>query len=117
MKDRVHREFADGDIEKIADAYHCWRGQKGAGRYGDIAGFCKTATSAEIAAHQFALTSGRYVGVAHVEEDAESAEKPISLAPLLRLRLNSETSRREAMTPRTELYQLLGDQTEKVVVP
>lgn len=73
--DRVHRELTDDDIKKIVSTYHAWRGDKGAGSYADIAGFCKSATSAEIAAHGHVLTPGRYVGAAEVEEDGEPFEE------------------------------------------
>jgi len=36
--DRVHRELSDEDIALIAKTYHAWRGEKGAGKYGDVAG-------------------------------------------------------------------------------
>lgn len=70
LVDRVHRELSDDDIAKIADTYHRWRGD-GAGKYADVAGFCKSATTDEIASHQFVLTPGRYVGAEEVEEDGE----------------------------------------------
>jgi type I restriction enzyme M protein len=74
--DRVHRELTDADIARITDTYHAWRGDKGAGEYADIAGFCKTAKTAEIAEHGYVLTPGRYVGAEEVEDDAEPfAEK------------------------------------------
>jgi type I restriction enzyme M protein len=44
--DRVHRELTDADIQKIVSTYHAWRGDKGAGKYEDIAGFCKSTTPA-----------------------------------------------------------------------
>jgi type I restriction enzyme M protein len=74
--DRVHRELTDANLEKITSTYHSWRGDKGAGKYGDVAGFCKSATTAEIAAHGHVLTPGRYVGAEEVEDDGDPfAEK------------------------------------------
>jgi type I restriction enzyme M protein len=74
LVDRVHRELTDADIAKITETYHRWRGD-GAGAYEDVAGFCKSATSEEIAAHQFVLTPGRYVGAEEVEDDGEVFEE------------------------------------------
>jgi type I restriction enzyme M protein len=70
LVDRVHRELSDDDVAKIADTYHRWRGD-GEGTYEDVAGFCKSAKNEEIAAHQFVLTPGRYVGAEEVEDDGE----------------------------------------------
>ena len=69
--DRVHRELTDADIAKIVGTYHAWRGDKGAGKYADVAGFAKSATAAEIAAHGHVLSPGRYVGAEEVEDDSE----------------------------------------------
>jgi type I restriction enzyme M protein len=73
--DRVHRELTDADLQKITSAYHHWRGEKGTGKYEDVAGFCKSATTAEIAAHGHVLTPGRYVGAEDVEDDGEPFEE------------------------------------------
>jgi type I restriction enzyme M protein len=73
--DRVHRELSDADIEKIASTYHSWRGDKGAAKYEDVAGFVKSATTEEIASHGHILTPGRYVGAEEVEDDAEPFEE------------------------------------------
>jgi len=67
----VHRELNEADIQKIAGTYHAWRGDKDAGPYQDILGFCKAAKLADIAAHGFVLTPGRHVGAAQVEDDGE----------------------------------------------
>ena len=64
--------LTDADLQKIVTTYHTWRGEKGAGKYEDLAGFCKSATTAEIAAHDHVLTPGRYVGAEEVEDDGES---------------------------------------------
>jgi type I restriction enzyme M protein len=74
--DRVHRELTDDEIQRLADTYHAWRGDKpSAGhklpKYEDIAGFCKSATTEEIATHGHVLTPGRYVGAAEQEDDDE----------------------------------------------
>jgi type I restriction enzyme M protein len=72
MVDRVHRDFAPDDIEKIATTYHAWRADKGCRtKYGDIPGFCKSATLHEIRGHNHVLTPGLYVGVEEAKEDAE----------------------------------------------
>jgi len=71
MIDRVQRDLTSEDIAKIAGTYHALRGDKGAGKYEDIAGFCKTAKVEEIRSHGFVLTPGRYVGAEEAEDDGE----------------------------------------------
>ncbi len=75
LTDRVHRELTNADLEKITSTYHAWRGDKGAGKYQDVAGFCKSATTAEIAAHGHVLTPGRYVGAEEIEDDGDPFEE------------------------------------------
>jgi type I restriction enzyme M protein len=87
--DRVHRELTDADLQKIVSTYHAWRGDsllpsplkgegQGGGEYADIPGFCKSATTFEIAAHGHVLTPGRYVGAEAVEDDGEPFEEKMS---------------------------------------
>ena len=72
--DRVHRELLEADLEKISGTYHRWR--RAGGDYEDVPGFCKSATTAAIAAHGHVLTPGRYVGAEEVADDGEPfAEK------------------------------------------
>lgn len=73
MIDRRHRELTDEEIRKIASTYHAWRGE--AGKYEDVAGFCKSATLEEVEKNNFILTPGRYVGVVEEEEDNEAFEE------------------------------------------
>jgi type I restriction enzyme M protein len=70
----VHRELSEEDVARIAATYHAWRGDKGAGAYEDVPGFCKAATLEEIRKHGHVLTPGRYVGAAEAEADDEPFE-------------------------------------------
>ena len=85
LTDRVHRELTDEDIARIAGTYHAWRGDKGAGEYADVPGFCKAAKLEEIQKHGYVLTPGRYVGAEAVEDDGEPFEEKMArLAATLR---------------------------------
>lgn len=61
----------DTDIGRIARAYHAWRGEKEAGEYANIKGFCYAANLEEMRTHRHVLTPGVYVGSATDEEDDE----------------------------------------------
>ena len=74
MVDRTHCELTDEDIARIADTYHAWRGEEGAGDYADVPGFCRAASLEEVRKHGHVLTPGRYVGAAPQEEDDEPLE-------------------------------------------
>jgi len=75
LVDRTRRELTDEEVEKIADTYHAWRGEDGAGEYADVAGFCKSATLDDIRKHGHVLTPGRYVGTGDLVKDDESFEE------------------------------------------
>ncbi|HQR03876.1 MAG: SAM-dependent DNA methyltransferase [Proteobacteria bacterium] len=78
LVDRTRRELTDEEIQKIADTYHAWRGEKGAGEYADVAGFCKSASMDDIRKHGHVLTPGRYVGAAEQEDDGEPFEEKMA---------------------------------------
>ncbi len=89
--DRTHRELSQEEISRIAGTYHAWRAKQGltqakrsgdgavpALQYEDIPGFCKSATTDEIASHGYVLTPGRYVGAEEVEDDGEPFDEKMS---------------------------------------
>ncbi len=75
MADRTHRELTDEDVARIANTYHAWRGEKEAGEYADVPGFCKSAPLEEVRKHGHVLTPGRYVGAEVQEDDGEPFEE------------------------------------------
>jgi len=71
MVDRTHRILTDTEIARIVKTYHAWRGEKEAGKYKDIAGFCRSAACEDVANNSYILTPGRYVGAEEQEDDGE----------------------------------------------
>lgn len=102
MISRTNKELTNKDIAHIVATYHAWRGENKAiadiqvdaqadtqtdskadvnvhaKGYQDIAGYCKSATLAEIRANDFVLTPGRYVGAADIVDDGISFETKMS---------------------------------------
>ena len=96
MVDRTHRELSDDqcrydaikkedkpwaslpaeecDVQRIAAAFRAYE----AGTLEDVKGFCKVATLEDIAAQDYVLTPGRYVGIAEEKEDAEPFEEKMT---------------------------------------
>jgi len=70
MVDRKHRDFSDEDIKKIADTFTAFQ----EGKLEDVKGFCAIATTSEIAAQDYILTPGRYVGIEEAPDDGEPFE-------------------------------------------
>ena len=75
LVDRTHRDLTGDEVARIAGTYHAWRGEKGAGKYEDAAGFCKSAALDEVRKHGHVLTPGRFVGAEEIEDDGEPFEE------------------------------------------
>jgi N-6 DNA Methylase len=75
MVTRKLRELMpDTDIKKITDTFHAF--QKGT--LEDEKGFCAVCTTEQIAAQDFILTPGRYVGIAEDEGDGVPFEEKMT---------------------------------------
>ena len=81
MVTRKLRELSEEDIKKIADTYNAFID----GTLEDIKGFCAVKTTEDIAAQDYILTPGRYVGIEDKEEDDEPFDEKMT-------RLTSELS-------------------------
>ncbi len=81
MVTRKLRELSEGDIKKIADTYNVFID----GTLEDVKGFCAVKTTEDIAAQDYILTPGRYVGIEDKEEDDEPFDEKMT-------RLTSELS-------------------------
>jgi len=104
MKDRVHRDLADKDIDTITQTYHNWR--KGEG-YEDIKGYCKSATLEEIQKHKHVLTPGRYVGIPDEEDDGIPFEDKMA---------DLSATLKEQMEKEAQLNQEIKDQLSNIGV-
>ena len=67
MVTRAVRELSQEDILRIAETFEAYRN----GTLDDEAGFCAVKTLDDIAAQDYILTPGRYVGIAAQEDDGE----------------------------------------------
>lgn len=67
MADRKHRDFTDGDIQRLADTFSSFQD----GTLEDVKGFCAVVETKEIKEQDYILTPGRYVGIEVVENDEE----------------------------------------------
>jgi len=85
---RRTREFSDEDIQKIAQTYHNWRNPDG--DYEDVKGFCKSAAIEEVAALDYVLTPGRYVGLPDDEDDFDFNERFSQLTAELKEQMQEE---------------------------
>ena len=97
MITRAQRGLKAEEIQRIADTFHAWRGMEqlslatadvtvddeadvsaSGTEYEDVPGFCKSVSIAEIKDAGYALTPGRYVGMAGAEEDDEPLDEKIA---------------------------------------
>lgn len=85
---RRTRVLTPEDIQTISDTYHNWRNVDGA--YEDVKGFCASVPLSEVAAKDYVLTPGRYVGLPDEEDDFDFAERFASLQKEFAAQLEEE---------------------------
>jgi type I restriction enzyme M protein len=97
LVNRTERVFTDEETAHLAGTYHAWRGTQSARsaglEYGNVAGFCYSATIEEIRTHDHVLTPGRYVGAAEVDDDDDEpiADKIVRLTKELYAQFDEST--------------------------
>ena len=99
MVSRKLREMTEDDITKIADTFKAYCD----GTLEDVKGYCAVVNTADIAAQDYILTPGRYVGIEEQEDDGEPFEEKMD-------RLTSELSKlfAQSHTLEAEIREKLG---------
>ena len=102
LKDRVHREFSEDDMNKISNTYHDWKKNK---NYEDVKGYCKSANLEEVEKNNFVLTPGRYVGITDAPDDGISFEEKME---------KLTTTLKEQFAKEREMNEEIKKQLEKI---
>lgn len=77
MVGRTLKELSDDDVNRIANTYHAWRGEAEQSPYVDVPGFCASVGRDQVAAHDYSLSPGQYVGSRPDALDAEPLEEKL----------------------------------------
>ncbi len=114
MINRRTRELTNGsetpeenDIKVIADTYHNWKADEG---YGDIPGFCKSASVADVAALDYVLTPGRYIGLPDDEDDFDFAERVKTLTAELETQMTESITLDERIRANLAKVRITADE-------
>ncbi len=95
LVNRRNRDLSAEDIKLISDTYHNWRNIDG--DYEDKQGFCKSAAIKDIAALNYVLTPGRYIGLPDDEDDFNFEERVTKLKAELLAQMDEEIKLNEVI--------------------
>jgi len=101
---RKNRILTDEDILQIANTYHNWKNKSD---YEDIPGFCKSVSTAEIAALNYVVTPGRYVGLPDEEDDFDFTKRFAELQNELNTQMERETELNKRIADNLKKIQIL----------
>ncbi len=79
MANRVQRVLSAEDVAHVAQPFAAWRSADRFGDYADVTGFCRSVSTAEIAAARYVLTPPRYVGSISTDTDGDPMERVADL--------------------------------------
>src|SRR5690625_4929023 len=114
LTNRRTRVLSKEDIQTIVDTYHAWRtdashgDSNGLPEYEDIPGFCASATKDRVAKLDYALTRGRYVGLALEDDDFDFTELFTSLRAEFAAQLEEEAELNERIKENLNQIELDG---------
>ena len=77
--EKKYIQFSDNDISKFAATLHTWQQTEAVDNYNNIAEFCYSATTEEIAAKDYSLVPSKYIEFINRDENINFDEKMIKL--------------------------------------
>ncbi|MCM3118161.1 type I restriction-modification system subunit M [Neobacillus sp. MER 74] len=97
--EKKYTQFSEEDIEKVSTMYHNWQQNDYETTYQNIAEFCYSATTEEVAKKDFSLVPSKYIEFINRDEDIDFEEKMTLLqTELAQLLKDEESSKRDLLS-------------------